>query len=163
MTRSIPLSRARRATSALALAASAVALPLAGCGSKPSNDNVDPASAVPASAALYAEATVRPEGALKENTDAAARALTGTREPVRSVVHSLEASGALGHYSFARDIEPWLGKRIGVFLTKLPTSGGAASPAPSLSQGLSLEALVAAGGLAHLSSGGAQGAVVLDA
>lgn len=160
-----PRSRASlRPALSLPLAAAALVLLLAGCGSSHPIDNVDPASAVPAAAPLYAEAVVRPEGSLKEDTNSAARTLTGMQDPFGRLVHSLESSGALGHYNYARDIKPWLGRRAAMFLTALPSGAGSAgAAAPSTSQELSLESLLAATGIDRLTGAGAQGAVVLDA
>lgn len=148
----------------LPLASAALLLGAGGCGSSHPVDNIDPASAVPAGAPLYAEAFVRPEGPLKEDATSAARTLTGMQDPFGRLIHTLETSGLLGHYSYARDIRPWLGRRAAVFLTALPSgSGSAGAAASSTSQELSLESLLAATGMDRLTGPGAQGAVVLDA
>ncbi|HEY8582227.1 MAG TPA: hypothetical protein VIL49_04745, partial [Capillimicrobium sp.] len=56
---------------AIAATAGALALGAAACGSEESSSDAGAASAVPASAPIYMEAKIRPEGDLKENTESA--------------------------------------------------------------------------------------------
>ena len=52
-----------------------------GCGGSPASGGDDPAGAVPANAAFYAEATVRPEGDLRDDALAAAGKILRTDDP----------------------------------------------------------------------------------
>jgi hypothetical protein len=129
---------------------------LAGCGSSnPGGTSADPADAVPASAALYAGASVRPTGAEKTDALAAGKALTHQADPYLRLLGALQTPGS-AQLSFARDVAPWLGSQAGVFLTSLASS----STLPSqLAQGLlggSSSSQFAFG------SSGAQGAIVMD-
>jgi uncharacterized protein DUF3352 len=129
---------------------------LAGCGSSsPGGTSADPADAVPASAVLYAGASVRPTGAEKTDALAAGKALTHQTDPYLRLLGALQTPGS-SQLSFARDVAPWLGPQAGVFLTSLPASGTLPS---QLAQGLlgsSSSSQFAFG------SSGAQGAIVMD-
>jgi hypothetical protein len=139
----------------------AAVLAAGGCGSSPTGTSRDPASAVPASAALYAGATVRPEGSLQKAAAAAGRALTHQADPYLRLLGALQTPGSSA-LDYKRDVAPWLGPRAGVFLS----SGGGSSEA-AVSR---LLALVQQGLLGKSSSGGsfpfvahaAEGAIVLD-
>jgi hypothetical protein len=129
---------------------------LAGCGSSnPGGTSADPADAVPATAVLYAGASVRPTGAEKTDALAAGKALTHQADPYLRLLGALQTPGS-AQLNFARDVAPWLGPQAGVFLTSLPSS----STLPSqLAQGL-------LGGSSSspfaFGSSGAQGAIVMD-
>jgi hypothetical protein len=129
---------------------------LAACGSSSSTGTAaDPASVVPASAALYAGATVRPSGAQKTAALAAGKALTHEVDPYLRLLGALQTPGS-GQLSFGRDLAPWLGPHAGIFLTSL----GSSSALPALlEQGLLGRSSSA--GFAF-GTGGAQGAIVLD-
>jgi hypothetical protein len=116
-----PSRRPRRAL-ATSIAA-ALALACAGCGSSHSSGTtIDPAIDVPASAALYAGATVRPDGSLQANARAAGRALTHQADPYLRLLAALQTPGSPA-LDFKRDVAPWLGTHAGVFLG---SSGGSA-------------------------------------
>jgi Protein of unknown function (DUF3352) len=147
-------TRASLAWSALVALASAIAL--AGCGSSsPGGTSADPAAIVPASAALYVGASVRPEGTLKSAALAAGRALTGQGDPYLHLLAALQTPGS-PKLSFAHDVASWLGPNAGVFLSSLHASGSL----PSLLE----QGLLGSSGSASFpfGSGGAQGAIVLD-
>jgi hypothetical protein len=134
---------------------------LAGCGSSQSSGTgADPAAAVPASAPLYAGATVRPSGSQKTVVLADGKALTTQADPYLRLVALLQTPGS-PQLSFARDVAPWLGPRAGIFLT----SQGAANSARGglllslLQQGLGGSSST---GAFPFAAGGAQGAIVLD-
>src|SRR5919197_2762030 len=93
----------------------------AGCGSSSgAGGDDDPAAVVPASAPLYAEATVRPEGKLRDDAEAALRKILKTNDPGAKITSALQdASKKEGDLSFKDDIDPWLGNRIGVAVTPL--------------------------------------------
>lgn len=117
MSRFVPpaLRRALPALAVLSLAA-----PVAGCGGGSAGDgDADPAAAVPARAPLYLQATVRPEGQQKADVEAAAKKVLGTDDPGAEIVKLLERSASRKDVSFAKDIDPWLGKHVGVFFSSL--------------------------------------------
>ena len=91
----------------------------AGCGSSSGGGgNDDPAALVPAGAPLYAEATVRPQGKLRSDAEAALRKILRTNDPGAKITSALEdASKQGGDVSFKDDIEPWLGDRVGAAVT----------------------------------------------
>jgi hypothetical protein len=127
-----------------------------GCGSSPSaGTSADPAGAVPASAALFAEATVRPSGAQKSAALSAGKALSGQADPYLRLLAVLQAPGA-PTLSFKRDVAPWLGPRAAIFLSSL----GSSSQLLSLLQ----QGLIGGGSASALPFGaaGAQGAIVAD-
>jgi Protein of unknown function (DUF3352) len=109
-------SGARAPAVAFALALVAAAGLAGGCGSSPSGSSIDPANAVPASAAVYAGAVVRPEGSLQKAASASGRALTHQADPYLRLLGALQTPGAPAP-DFKRDVAPWLGPRAGVFLS----------------------------------------------
>ncbi|HKG39921.1 MAG TPA: DUF3352 domain-containing protein, partial [Conexibacter sp.] len=113
----------------LALVALLIALIAAGCGdsdsASQSSDGPDPATVVPDDAAVYAQATVRPTGDMQAGVVAAARKVLRVDDPGaelhRLIDEGLADADLAGTPSYARDIEPWLGDRVGVFV--LPDRG----------------------------------------
>jgi hypothetical protein len=155
--RSIPTSAAARALAALS-ACAATALALAACGStSTSGSSVDPATAVPASAALYAGADVRPSGAEQSGALAAGKALTHQANPYLRLLGALQTPGS-PQLRYAQDVAPWLGPHAGIFLTSL---GSSAALTGLLQQGL-LGAASASASLFPFGAGGVQGALILD-
>ncbi|HYB23263.1 MAG TPA: DUF3352 domain-containing protein [Solirubrobacteraceae bacterium] len=129
---------------------------LGGCGSSnPGGTSADPANAVPASAVLYAGATVRPTGTLKAQALAVGGALTHQADPYLRLLGALQTPGS-ATLDFTRDVAPWLGPRAGVFLTSLRSSGAL----PTLLEHGLLGS--ASGGAFPFGPGGAEGALVLD-
>lgn len=114
----------------LVLIALLATLVAAGCGGgdtpTASSGGPDPATVSPADAALYGQATVRPNGDMKAGVLAAARKVLHVQDPSAALSRLLDDSGETGGTSFARDIGPWLGERVGGFL--LLPSGGASDP-----------------------------------
>jgi hypothetical protein len=165
-----PAAPARRALTASAAAAAIVLAALAGCGSSsPSGTSASPATVVPGSAALYLDAAVQPEGALKADANTAGRTLTGRPKPFEGLLKLL--AGPTGKTpSYAREVKPWLGPHAGIFLTAIDLSHaqgllGASLLQKILSEGLPGEeaALLGEGGLqSAIGSSSAQGALVLD-
>ncbi|HXE44894.1 MAG TPA: DUF3352 domain-containing protein [Conexibacter sp.] len=105
----------------LALLASLALLLVAGCGSgtkAPSSSapGPDPATVAPASAAAYAQAIVRPGGDMKAGVLAAARKVSRVQDPGAALRRLLDRSSRADHVRFSRDVEPWLGQRVGAFL-----------------------------------------------
>jgi hypothetical protein len=167
-----PIRAARHAWgpfAAMVAVAATLAATLGGCGSSPSGTSASPATVTPASAPLYVDAVVRPEGSLKTDAISTASALTGRPKPFEGLLKLLQ--GPTGKTpSYSREVEPWLGPHAGVFLSAIDLSGaqkllGGEVLTKALGEGLTgLEsALLGHGGLqAALSSSSAQGALVLD-
>jgi Protein of unknown function (DUF3352) len=153
-----PPSPERRSVRAIA-AGAAAAIALAGCGgsSHTNGTTIDPASAVPATVALYAGADVRPSGAEKSGALAAGSALTHRANPYQRLVSALQTPGS-PRLRYAQDVAPWLGAHAGIFLTSLGSSG---SLGGLLQQGV-LGSGSATQSLFPFATGGAQGALVLD-
>ena len=109
-----------RLTIALGLIAGA-AIAAAGCGGDGGGSDVDvgPAAAVPGSAPVYLEATVRPEGSAAQNAQGALGKILDSPDPGAKLQSLIEQSAAEEgqQISFAEDIEPWLGERTGVFFS----------------------------------------------
>ncbi len=151
--------RLRLALLLVLLAAAAFAV--GSCGSSATGTSVDPATAVPASAALYAGAVVRPEGSLQKAAGSAGRALTHQADPYLRLLGALQTPGSPTP-DFKRDVAPWLGPRAGLFIS---SGGGSSESAVSR-----LLALVQQGLLGSARSGGSfpfagravEGAIVLD-
>jgi hypothetical protein len=104
----------------LALVVLVLAAVAAGCGSGESaSGGEEPASAVPADATMYFEATVRPEGSQREDALAAAGKVLQTDDPegkVRELVNEAFASSDDPKLDYARDVEPWLGEKAGLWV-----------------------------------------------
>jgi len=109
---------------------SALALALAACGDDESSEDVgdlgpDPATMAPADAPFYAEAVVRPEGAMLDDFNSAFGTLLGTEDPSAMLRDQIEQELADSEegVSYSEDIEPWLGARVGGFVTEVDPSG----------------------------------------
>jgi Protein of unknown function (DUF3352) len=150
-----------RALAAVALAATSFAA--AGCGSSgTSGTTIDPASAVPASAALYAGAVVRPEGPLQAAARSAGQTLTHQADPYLRLLGALQTPGS-GALDFKRDVAPWLGPRAGVFLTAAGSGGSEQAVGKLLTlvqQGLLGQG--SAAGAFPFTAHAVEGAIVLD-
>jgi hypothetical protein len=95
---------------------------LAGCGGGGgSSPDVGPAAAVPASAALYLDATVKPTGTAQSDAKAALSKIMKTPDPGAKIISLIERqTKADGHpINYQQDIAPWLGQKAGVFFTSL--------------------------------------------
>lgn len=101
---------------AIAATAGALALGFAACGSDEAGDDSNVASAVPASAPIYVEAVIRPEGDLKENTEAALSKIMQTDDPAAEIQKLFDESGDQD-VTYEQDVEPWLGDRVSAFIT----------------------------------------------
>ncbi|HEV7771999.1 MAG TPA: DUF3352 domain-containing protein [Conexibacter sp.] len=110
----------------LALVALLIALVAAGCGgsdsTSSSSNGPDPATVAPADAAVYGQAIVRPEGDMKAGVVAAARKVLLVDDPGAELKRLLDGLSEPGRTTYADDIEPWLGQRIGSFLL-MPSDG----------------------------------------
>jgi hypothetical protein len=113
------LSRARVLVLFLAAVA---ALAISACGGGGGASSDDPASLAPADAPVYVQGTIRPQGATKTNVESLASTIGGFGDPTAQLTALLDKalndtpnlSGK--HLSFAKDIDPWLGDRGGVFV-----------------------------------------------
>src|SRR3954468_14762963 len=99
------------------LVALAAALVVTGAGCGGSNGSGDePASIVPASAYLYAEANLDPSGDQEDAARSVVGALPGVGAPGRRLQEQFDryAQDRYGRRAanFHEDIEPWLGKRL---------------------------------------------------
>src|SRR5262245_22443791 len=98
------------------------AVVVAGCGTSSggSSSANDPAAVIPATAPLYAEATVQPSGSVGTNAQAALRKILRTNDPGTTITNALEkATEKNGGLSFKNDVEPWLGDKVAVAVTAL--------------------------------------------
>lgn len=113
----------RRRLSALAVCVALPATILAGCGGGDGSSDVDvgPATAVPANAPIYLDATVKPTGSAEADAKAALGKVLDTDDPGAKIVSLIEdAAKSEGHpINFDQDVKPWLGERAGVFFTNL--------------------------------------------
>ena len=105
-----PRARRRLLGAIVALLLTAAAA-VAGCGS--SGGGADPAALVPASAPLYVEAVVRGDGQEQRDAQAALARILRTTDPAGELVGLFDRRARDRGVSFARDVEPWLGDRVG--------------------------------------------------
>lgn len=154
----------RRAIGAV-IAAAALSLGVAACGSSaPSGTAEDPAALAPASSVVYVSAVVRPTGSLARFTLADASVLNRPHEPLSDLLRSLAASTPLAQADYATEVKPWLGSSAGVFASA-PTALADATQAIEqvlVTKGFSSEALLHSSAAALLETKGAAAAVVLD-
>jgi len=107
--------------SVLALVCALIAALAAGCGSSSSGsggDN-DPAALVPANAPVYAEATLRPNGKVGADLDAALKKILRTEDPGAKIQKAIDDSGKSDGVTYKDDIDPWLGDRAGIAVTAI--------------------------------------------
>jgi hypothetical protein len=99
-------------------AAAAVALAVAGCGGGSDSSGSDPATLVPPKAPVFVEATIQPEGDLATNIESLTKNVGGIEDIGALIVSKLEesASGSGEEVDFAKEVEPWLGEKAGLFL-----------------------------------------------
>jgi len=105
----------------LPVAAALVALVVAGCGGSSSADaGADAAALVPATAPVYIEATIQPDGDLKANVEALAENLAGVDDLGALIVEEAEkeASESGDPLDYEAEIEPWLGDVAGLYLER---------------------------------------------
>ena len=101
-------------------AVSALALFVAGCGGGGASSDGDPASAVPADAAVYLELVVRPEGSLRDDALAAAGKVLATDDPEGELQAHMALAFDDVEFDYDRDVAPWLGERAGFWLRPTP-------------------------------------------
>src|SRR3954447_25968691 len=109
-----------------AVVLSVLALLVWGCGgSSGAGGDADPAKVLPAGAIAYVEAVVRPDGEQRDHAEAVLRKVLATSDPGGELVQLLERQGD-SDVDFERDVEPWLGDRVG--LAVVPPADGASEP-----------------------------------
>jgi hypothetical protein len=105
----------------LALLCALISAIAVGCGSSSSGSGAadDPASLVPATAPVYAEATLRPDGKVGADLDAALKKILRTDDPAGKIQKALDDSGKTDGVTYKDDVEPWLGARAGIAVTAI--------------------------------------------
>jgi uncharacterized protein DUF3352 len=105
----------------LALLCALISAIAVGCGSSSSGSGGadDPAALVPATAPVYAEATLRPDGKVGADLDAALKKILRTDDPGAKIQKALDDSGKTDGVTYKDDIEPWLGDRAGIAVTAI--------------------------------------------
>lgn len=98
-----------------------LALAVTACGgSSGAAGDLDPATRVPASSPLYGEIVVRPDAEQASEINVVAKKLLDTDDPGAALIKLFdEADKGGADVTFARDVDPWLGDRIGFALTSL--------------------------------------------
>ncbi len=95
----------------------------AACGSSSGSPSpLDPAQIAPAGSAAYVEFTVRPQGTERDGVEKALTKLLGHSPDAgiqRLVNRSLHTDGL----NYQRDIQPWLGQRVGLVVTAFSRNG----------------------------------------
>jgi hypothetical protein len=115
------------------IACAALTIPIvAGCGGDGGDDvDVGPAVAAPASAPVYIEATVKPEGSAEADADAALGKILDTSDPGAKLSSLIDQAGQDEpkgqQFTYQADIAPWLGSEIGVFFTSFEGEGTGAA------------------------------------
>jgi hypothetical protein len=122
----LTVSRALRRPFLATSAAAAIAAGLTACGSSsPGAGEASPATAVPAGAPIYVEATLRPAGDERANAESLLRKLLRTSDPGAKLTGLFDQAGGARKIDFARDVEPWLGQKAGVAMTRVsPRAAG---------------------------------------
>jgi Protein of unknown function (DUF3352) len=107
----------RLPATAFALLAALAAL-VAGCGGSGGGGSSDLASLAPAKTPFYIEAAIKPEGELSDNVNSLAEKIAGVDDLGELIISELEKSALDSGepVDFAREVEPWLGEKGGVFL-----------------------------------------------
>jgi hypothetical protein len=106
--------------SLFATAATVALLALAGCGGGDSS-GADVAGLAPPGVPVFAEGILRPTGELKANADTIAKQVGGVDNLGDLIVEELESSAREDGepFDFAKEVEPWLGERGGLFFERL--------------------------------------------
>jgi hypothetical protein len=133
----VQICRQKPARSFLALFAVFAALAIVACGEGAGAGDLgpDPATVTPADAPLYAEAVVRPEGDQKDDLLAALEKITNNDDPGGLIRSAVDSSFSEQGISYEDDIEPWLGQRVGGFLTEIGADRGEGAVALSVTDG----------------------------
>jgi hypothetical protein len=144
------MARRTRIVAALVGMLGLLAVAVAGCGSRSGVSSASPAQIVPAKALVYVEAVVRPQGSQSSDAQSALTRLVG-RNPVPNLQNALQKSFSGSGLNYKKDIQPWLGQRIGIAVMGFSTSQ-LVLIAPTNNQSAALAALDKAEKNAHLTS-----------
>lgn len=115
--------------SVLVLATALLALVLAACGGGDEDAGTDlgpdPATMVPGDAPVYVEAVIEPGDAVRSDLDAALGKLLGGDDAGARIQAAIDAALADedAGMTYAADIEPWLGRRAGAFVSSYDAKG----------------------------------------
>jgi Protein of unknown function (DUF3352) len=106
------------------LACLVAALALSACGDDDDSGDLgpDPATMAPADVPFYGEVVVRPEGDMQENFNEISK-LSGMDDPGAAITSALDSELSQDGLSYSEDIEPWLGSRVGGFISSVDPSG----------------------------------------
>jgi hypothetical protein len=107
-----------RALPALCLAT--LGLIVSGCGSTTGSGS-DPASVVPESSFIYAEATIDPSGSQEEAVRSILADLPGTGAPqerLENLIRKAAASDKTNKLDWDKDVKPWLGDKVAGFVAR---------------------------------------------
>jgi hypothetical protein len=104
-------------TALLSCSCAVLALGLASCGGDAgSSGDADPASLVPANAAMYFEATIRPEGEQRTDVLEAAGKIMRTPDPAAKIQQLVDDGFKDEDLTWERDFAPWVGEKAGVWV-----------------------------------------------
>src|SRR3954447_14485776 len=115
-----------RAASLAAL--SLLATLLVACGGGGASGQADPASAVPADAMFYSEVNIQPQGGTRDDALDAAGKVLRTEDPSGKIHDLLDKALASEHQAnldYDKDIKPWLGDRLRLWLATRGDVNGA--------------------------------------
>jgi hypothetical protein len=104
----------------------AVAAIAAGCGGSGGDPDADPAAVVPSRAPVYVEATINPDGETADEIKALSQKLAGTDKPgaeLKKLFDKAVNEDEGGSFSWDKDVKPWIGDRVGVYVTSVNASG----------------------------------------
>jgi hypothetical protein len=103
----------------------AIAVIAAGCGGSGGDPDADPASVVPARAPVYVEVTIDPDGETADEIKALSQKLAGTDKPGPELEKLFESAVNEdgGTFTWDGDVAPWIGDRLGVYVTQINASG----------------------------------------
>ena len=110
------------------LAALVLALALSACGGGGDDTTTsvadlgpDPATMAPSDAPFYADAVIKPSGTMSEDLNSALSKLLNTDDPAgmlrEAIDKELASDPSNGGLTYTKDVEPWLGARVGGFLS----------------------------------------------
>lgn len=116
----------RLAQPATAFVAATLTVVSAGCGAG-GDESADPAKVAPARSAVYVVATMRPDGDQKEAVDQIGRKVfrvSDTGKRLQQLVDRwFNQHRATRNVTYTDDVEPWLGRRAAVAITRLGGGG----------------------------------------
>jgi len=99
------------------VAALVALLAIAGCGGSGSSGG-EPAKVAPADAPVFIEASLQPQGSVKEDVESLAQKVAGVDDLGELIVSEAEkaASDSDEPLDFEKEIQPWLGEQAGMYL-----------------------------------------------